>query len=566
MARSRRTEHGQALIVFVLTIVVIMAFASVVIDLGLLRTDTARLQNALDAGALAGAQQLPATGAAATGSGGVTATVTKFVLANYPSAKNLSVTYYCLVPADSTGKADTTQIPVLCSNFPSTSKFTCSGATCDAICDPTVTPAGAPSTESCDMIGVTATDIQPFAFGQFVGVPNGTVNGAGGGGNPVSYAANTPSLTPVDLALIVDRTGSMSGVDTQNAQAAAATLVKKTTWGGVTAGPIFNPALQWVAFGLLGPSAPTSGCKSVPAGTIGTATNADLFRWVPIGLSGVGAPAAGPNQVSAQDYSAVIAAINCYTNSGTGTDLADPIAMAQYELDTYGHAGHRQGIILETDGQPNTATSTRGVTGSNFCAAAVAAAANAKADHKISAQGIEIYTIGFGLDGSNNVKCPDTSGSSQGNTARQTLVGMASSPALDNNCSTVTNTPIAGQVDHFFCVPKSSGTSANLAGVFQAVASSLASGSHLVQLPVPPPIITSISPSHGPPAGGTAVTLMGKYFTDAYALSFGSGSVSFTVVSDTQITLMSPGGSPGAVNVTVTNPSGPSNAVRFSYP
>ena len=58
MSRSRKRQHGQALIMFVLALVVILAFTSIVIDLGLLRTNTARLQNALDAGALAGAQQL----------------------------------------------------------------------------------------------------------------------------------------------------------------------------------------------------------------------------------------------------------------------------------------------------------------------------------------------------------------------------------------------------------------------------------------------------------------------------------------------------------------------------
>ena len=57
-------QHGQAMVLFALSLVVIMVFASIVIDLGLLRTDTAELQNALDAGAVAGAQQLPATGLA----------------------------------------------------------------------------------------------------------------------------------------------------------------------------------------------------------------------------------------------------------------------------------------------------------------------------------------------------------------------------------------------------------------------------------------------------------------------------------------------------------------------
>ena len=44
---------------FTLVVVLLMALAAVVIDVGLLRTDTGKLQNALDAGALAAAQSLP---------------------------------------------------------------------------------------------------------------------------------------------------------------------------------------------------------------------------------------------------------------------------------------------------------------------------------------------------------------------------------------------------------------------------------------------------------------------------------------------------------------------------
>ena len=65
-----------------------------------------------------------------------------------------------------------------------------------------------------------------------------------------------------------------------------------------------------------------------------------------------------------------------------------------------------KGIILETDGQPNNSTIP---TGSNaYCAQSYAAAVAAKN------QGIELFTIGFGLDGSNNATCPDTTGAVAG--------------------------------------------------------------------------------------------------------------------------------------------------------
>jgi len=76
---------------FVLGLTLVMGAAALVIDVGFLKTDTARLQNALDAGALAAAQQLPAN---STRSAAVTATAQAFVHDNYPSvaASAVSVT------------------------------------------------------------------------------------------------------------------------------------------------------------------------------------------------------------------------------------------------------------------------------------------------------------------------------------------------------------------------------------------------------------------------------------------------------------------------------------------
>jgi hypothetical protein len=80
--------------------------------------------------------------------------------------------------------------------------------------------------------------------------------------------------------------------------------------------------------------------------------------------------------------------------------------------------------------------------------------------------------------------------------------------------------------------------------------------------------VSSISPSNGPPPGGTTVTITGMFFTGATAVHFGgTAATSFTVDSDTQITVTSPPGS-GAVDVTVTTPDGTSatsSADVFTY-
>ncbi len=81
------------------------------------------------------------------------------------------------------------------------------------------------------------------------------------------------------------------------------------------------------------------------------------------------------------------------------------------------------------------------------------------------------------------------------------------------------------------------------------------------------PVVSSISPTSGPAAGGTTVTITGSGFTGASQVLFGTAASSFSVNSDTQITVVSPAGS-GMVYVTVTTPKGTSAtsiADQFTY-
>ena len=72
------------------------------------------------------------------------------------------------------------------------------------------------------------------------------------------------------------------------------------------------------------------------------------------------------------------------------------------------------------------------------------------------------------------------------------------------------------------------------------------------------PTVTGVSPTTGPAAGGTLVTITGTGFTGATAVDFGTTpATNLTVVSDTTITVDSPPGT-GTVDVTVTTPGGTS--------
>ncbi|WP_405575361.1 IPT/TIG domain-containing protein [Streptomyces sp. NBC_01167] len=81
-----------------------------------------------------------------------------------------------------------------------------------------------------------------------------------------------------------------------------------------------------------------------------------------------------------------------------------------------------------------------------------------------------------------------------------------------------------------------------------------------------PPTISTINPSQGPTTGGTTVTLTGTGMTGSTAVRFGTtNATSFTVVSATQISAVSPPRAAGAAAVIVVHPTGNSNSVTFTY-
>ncbi|MFD3488598.1 IPT/TIG domain-containing protein [Streptomyces sp. NPDC058665] len=80
------------------------------------------------------------------------------------------------------------------------------------------------------------------------------------------------------------------------------------------------------------------------------------------------------------------------------------------------------------------------------------------------------------------------------------------------------------------------------------------------------PVVTGVSPSSGPTAGGTNVTLTGTGFTGASSVTFGGvPATSFTVNSATQITAVTPPGGVGAAVVAVTTPGGTSAPDVFFF-
>ena len=82
------------------------------------------------------------------------------------------------------------------------------------------------------------------------------------------------------------------------------------------------------------------------------------------------------------------------------------------------------------------------------------------------------------------------------------------------------------------------------------------------------PVVTAVSPIHGPASGGTDVTIAGSNFKAGASVTFGGAVASnVTLLSSSQITCTTPAHFPEMVDVVVTNPDGQSGTLLrgFTY-
>jgi hypothetical protein len=449
-SRARRAQGGQALVLFAIFLTVIMGAAALVLDQGLLRKANHDLVNALDAGALAGVSLLKDDPVAAE------RIAREYVQLNYPGdlpESDVDVSFRCLIGAEN-GFARTTDVPDVCDPG-SGATWTVNGDTAYATCIPS---AG----HVCNTLVVSGPATVDYNFGPVVGVTEGSTGARTAAA--CKGACGEPPETPVDLVMILDRTGSMNGVDTDNARRAADSVRK-----------VYDPDMQWIGLGLLHRSQTLYGCVTKANNADGWSPDpsSGLREWVPIGLTGTGAIAGYGGSDYTSDSSAMADAIRCFNNSsGQGTDIADPVRMATYELERYGRPNSVKAILLLSDGKPNSSADPAVKQWKNYCADAYAAAEAAKA------KGIEIYTVGFGLNVQQDHICQDINGPWQGKSAPDLLAAMATASANDNGCPGTEN----DDGDNYFCLPKTSGASTDLSDVFKKAVEQLSGHSRLVNV------------------------------------------------------------------------------------
>src|SRR5664279_1659480 len=99
---GKEQEKGQIIVLFAIVLVVILAFAAIAVDLGVLRNNRQILRNTTDGAALAGGTLMPVDGAVPGAATAVGTLVNSTIQTNYPSLRHsgTAIGARCVVGVD----------------------------------------------------------------------------------------------------------------------------------------------------------------------------------------------------------------------------------------------------------------------------------------------------------------------------------------------------------------------------------------------------------------------------------------------------------------------------------
>ena len=363
--RALSSEQGQAIVFVALMLVILIAVVGIVVDVGMAFRTQRQLQAAADAAALAGAQKLPdPTAAAATARSFGTGTGGNNQIDNVSVNEGVSTACVTTIPG----------------------------------CRPVNT------------VSVSENATIPTFFSKIVGFNAFTVK--------VKATACSPcGSKPVDIMLVLDRTGSMcqdsagrsdpSCTDLNNAKAGIKTFLS-----------YFDPAQAHVGLAVLPPATSVSAKCTQPQSTNYNSTTA-AYLLVP--LSNDFRNTDGTLNTSSN----LVSTVNCLQGNGT-TSYANAIEAAQAELAAHGRTSVPHVIVFFSDGAANTGPSYYASTSpyrAKPCHQGVTSAGNAKATGTI------VYSIGYALDDDTG-GCKNANGSveSPAITVYDALQGIATTP------------------------------------------------------------------------------------------------------------------------------------------
>ena len=384
---NARNESGQALVLLTLFLVVLMGCAAIVTDVGYAYFVQRSMQASADAAALAGAQELPSATAAVS------------------SAQQYS--------GEATGKNAAANIPGVAATI-STRCVTI------APCNP------------ANAIVVDETTSVPTKFARVLGINSFTVH-------VKSTACSPCAARPLDVMLVLDRTGSMCTFSNGSSDPACTDLENART-GIKTFLGYMDPTLDRVGLAVL-----------PPAASLGTKCNkpstSDYREYDNAASPYVLVPLSTDYKTgsSLNTSSSLVSTINCVQGAG-GTAYATALEKAQAELVLHGRTGVQDIIVFLTDGAANYGPSYYSASSGyrkQPCHQAINSAAT------IKATGTIIYTIGYDLNASaagtdTCAESPNVRPESPSITAYDAVRLIASS------ATTFYNKPTAGQLNSIY--------------------------------------------------------------------------------------------------------------------
>ncbi|MEV0537915.1 IPT/TIG domain-containing protein [Kitasatospora sp. NPDC050463] len=156
----------------------------------------------------------------------------------------------------------------------------------------------------------------------------------------------------------------------------------------------------------------------------------------------------------------------------------------------------------------------------------------------------------------------DTSGATAGgNTIAITGTGLSTATAVTFGANTATPTVVSdGQLS--VTVPAGAGAGA----VSVSVTTAGGTNNGFTYTYVDAPTVTAVAPSSGPTSGGTTVTVTGTGLSTVQSVTVDGVVAPFAVINDTTVSVVTPPGTAGAVDVVVTTSGGSATVVGgFTY-
>ena len=333
--RLRSREDGQTVVLAVIAMVALLALSAFAIDVGYVYYAHRSLQASADAAALAGAEQLPnASAATATAQQYGTSAAGKNQLHNIGPVSE-SITTKCL--------------------------------------------SSLPGCEPVNAVVATETAQVPTFFARVLGISSFKITAK-------ATACSYCGVKPLDIMLVVDRTGSMCMDHYGNNDPACTDMNNEKAALKEFLG-FLEPARQRVGLALFPPATSISKACSTPADSNYDSTSSP---YVVVPLSNDYATSAGELNNSSQ----LVSTINCIKAAGD-TSYATAIEKAQAELKAHGRTGVDKVIVFFSDGAANigpTYYSTNSPYRKQPCHQGVNSAATVKA------AGTVIYSIGYDLN------------------------------------------------------------------------------------------------------------------------------------------------------------------------